>query len=360
MREGAKLYLPMDVQEAAQLRISTLFDGFENVVVSVSGGKDSTVLLDLCRREAIRRDRMVHAFFLDQEAEYQATVDQVQHLLSLGNVTPYWFQVPVRMTNATSLQVDFLNAWGPGEKWMREKDPMAVHEIREKYPQRFYPFFEWWEQARWDTGKTCFLVALRAEESLNRFRTVVKNPGWNGLKWTSKGKAIKAYPMYDWTFEDVWHYIAEKKLRYNRVYDFMHLRGHQIQDVRVSYLAHESSLKCLESLHEFEPETYRRLIERMPGIHVAARYAKEEMVFAAKKLPPAFGTWKEYRDFLLGTTPSTHTARFRERFAKQGDDPRIYRQQCRQLLINDWEQNISVIKPKHQQGDVLKKWGEIL
>lgn len=361
MKGGAKLYLPQNVLDAARERIAALFDGFANIVISVSGGKDSTALLDLCRVEGARRGRQVHAFFLDQEAEYQSTVDQVRYTMSLEGVVPRWYQVPIRMTNAASLRVDFLNAWGPGEQWMREKDPLAVHEIRGKYPQRFYTFFEWWEKSQWDPGTTCFVVGLRAEESLNRFRTMVKNPGWKNMMWTSKGAgSIKAYPLYDWTFEDVWHYIAERGLRYNRIYDFMHLRGHRIQDVRVSYLGHENSLKCLESLHEFEPETYRRLLERMPGVHVAARYIKEDMVYNARRLPPAFSSWREYRDFLLETTTSAHAERFRERFAQQGDDEAISRQQCRQLLINDWEQNIPVIKPNANKVDALAKWRDLL
>lgn len=360
MKEGAKLYLQQNVLDAAQERIALLFDDFEQIVVSVSGGKDSTVLLDLCRQEAIRRGRTIGAFFLDQEAEYQSTIDQVRYMMQLPGIVPYWYQVPLRMTNATSLRVDFLYAWGEGEQWMREKDPLAIHAIEEKYPQRFYPFFGWWEKNYWQQGTTCSIVGLRAEESLNRFRSMVKHPGHRNLPWTSAGHTIKAYPLYDWTFEDVWHYIAENNLQYNHVYDFMHLHGHRIQNVRVSYLGHENSFKCLPDLHEFEPETYRKLLERMPGIHVAARYAGESMIFQARKLPPRFSSWRAYRDFLLETTPSQHKERFAARIAQQGDEEEICRQQCRQLLINDWEQNIAIIKPKQKREDVLEKWKAIL
>lgn len=360
MTRGTKIYLPQNVLDAAQERISLLFDHFKNIVVSVSGGKDSTVLFDLCHQEAQKRGRDINVFFLDQEAEYQSTIDQVKHMMTHDNVRSWWYQVPIRMTNASSLRVDFLNAWHPDEKWMREKDDMAIHEA-EGAPDRFYKFFPWFEKM-WDKTDTVFFVGLRAEESLNRFRSVVKNPGWEGHMWTSKSgkEGIKAYPLYDWTFEDIWHHIAARELRYNRVYDFMHWRGHRIQDVRVSYLGHENSLKSLESLHEFEPDTYRKLLERMPGVHVASRYIKEDMIYNASKLPPSFSTWKEYRDFLLDTTPSQHVERFRQRFLGQPDDERVHRQQCKQLLINDWESNIPISKPKKPKGDALAKWREIL
>lgn len=360
--KGAKLYLNKNVLEAAQERISILFDNFKNIVISVSGGKDSTVLLNLCRTEALNRNRKINVFFLDQEAEYESTIEIIKHNMTLEGVVPYWYQVPLYMTNATSFQQEFLYAWGPGEEWMRKKDPIAIHSIDGKYPQRFYKFFDWWNKKYWDLDNTVFLVALRAEESLNRFRTVIKNPGWNGLDWTTKTKygAINAYPIYDWTFEDVWHHIAINNLKYNRVYDFMYRRGHHIQDVRVSYLAHEKSLGCLESLQEFEPETYQKLLKRIPGTHVAARYIKEKTIFNAKKLPPAFKSWKEYRDFLLETTPTARKERFAKRFAKQPDNESVHRQQCKQLLINDYEQNISIQKPKQDKKAKLEEWKKIL
>lgn len=243
---------------------------------------------------------------------------------------------------------------------MRTKHPLAIHQIDEPYPHRFYRFFTWWER-QWDPATTVFLVALRAEESLNRFRTVIKHPGWGGHLWTSSSQGVvKAYPLYDWTYEDVWHHLAIRQLRYNAVYDYMYRHGYQIQDVRVSYLGHENSFRCLTELHAFEPETYAKLLARMPGIHVAARYAKSDTVFTARRLPAAFASWRAYRDFLLETTPSAHADRFRSRFSSQGDAEAVCRQQCRQLLINDWEQNVPVTQPKSSKEDQLAKWKAIL
>jgi predicted phosphoadenosine phosphosulfate sulfurtransferase len=60
------------VLEAAKRRISAVFDDFENICVSVSGGKDSTVLAHLVLSEGARRGRRVMIFFLDEEVDYEA------------------------------------------------------------------------------------------------------------------------------------------------------------------------------------------------------------------------------------------------------------------------------------------------
>jgi len=359
MREGGiKVYRLQNVLDAARERLTLLFERFEHVVVSVSGGKDSPVLFSLALAEARRRERTLHVFFIDQEAEYAATIEQVRWAVQQPGVERHWYQVPVRLTNATSYLQAFLHAWGPGEQWMRPKDPLAIHAIEGEHPQRFYPFIEWFEQ-RWPRDRTCFLVGLRAEESLNRFRAVIKNPGLPELPWTTVTRGIvKAYPLYDWTYEDVWHHICIEGLSYNRIYDFLWRQGLHIQEVRVSNLIHEHSFKCLARLHEFEPDTYDRLVARMMGAHVAERYAREGMVYDARERPAAFATWRGYRDFLLGSTPTVYRERFERRFAGQPEDEYICRQQCRQVLLNDWENNIGI--HKRPEKDALAKWREIL
>jgi predicted phosphoadenosine phosphosulfate sulfurtransferase len=57
-----------NVLQAAQHRMGLVFDHFNRVVVSVSGGKDSHVIWSLAVVEAEKRGRRIETFFLDQEA----------------------------------------------------------------------------------------------------------------------------------------------------------------------------------------------------------------------------------------------------------------------------------------------------
>jgi len=54
-----RTYLQSSVLDESKKRISNVFDEFENIYVSFSGGKDSTVMLHLVMDEAIKRNRKV-------------------------------------------------------------------------------------------------------------------------------------------------------------------------------------------------------------------------------------------------------------------------------------------------------------
>lgn len=353
-------YKTADVLAAARERVAMVFDRFERVVVSVSGGKDSTVLRHLAVEEAARRDRKIELFFLDQEAEYASTVSLVHEWMADPRVVPRWFQVPIHMTNATSHRDYWLNAWGDGEAWMREKDPLAIHALDADYPRRFYDFFEWYE--RQTTEPTAFLVGLRSAESFNRFRAVTKRPGYDGISWSTKTAsphAFRFYPIYDWQFGDVWKLIVDDGLAYNTHYDRLFAKyGANEAKMRVSNLIHEKAFRCLVDLQECEPDTYERLIRRLGGVHAAALYGGEGQVFDARDLPASFASWTAYRDHLLATTPCDRIERFRKRFARQAKDEETARQQVKQILINDWEGSVPVQRAK---ADKLRErwWNEL-
>jgi predicted phosphoadenosine phosphosulfate sulfurtransferase len=357
-------YWDISVLEAARLRIAKVFDEFENIFVSVSSGKDSTVLYHLCLEEAAKRGRKVKLFFLDQEAEYEGTVQIMREMMKHPLVEPYWFQVPIRMTNATSYDQPFLYAWGPGEEWLRPKEEIAIKEIKEDYPKRFYDFFDWFEQQQ--TEKTAFFVGLRSKESMNRFRAVTKNPGYDGIPWSTKTKNEKCfrfYPIYDWTFGDIWKYIADNEIPYNPVYDKMYcLKGKNVNGIRISNLIHEKSFACLSELQEIEPETYEKMCKRLNGIHAAAKYARESMMYQADELPAAFESWRDYRDYLIESSPmeEAHRERLKKRFSKQPEVDSIHRQQCRQVLLCDYENNLPVNTQAMKKEELRAKWWNVL
>lgn len=350
-----------NVLEAARERVSMIFDHFKDISISVSSGKDSLVTYWLFVQEAVKRDRKVTVFFLDQEAEYQASIVLIKLMMVHPNVIPAWYQVPIYLTNATSYTDYFLYAWGEGEQWVREKDPLAIQGIDEEYPKRFYDFFDWYEKKN---PGAAYIVGLRADEGVIRYRAVTKYPGWRGYRWsTLKDGIAKFYPIYDWGIADVWHFLYDYAVAYNKIYDLMYKDGYSIyKDMRVSNLIHEKSYKCLVDLPRYEPETYDKLCRRIGGIATAARYASEKLIFSNKQLPKHYKTWKEFRDFLLGSIPDEGQRKmFSDRFSKQADNERIYQSQCGQLLILDFENSRSFDTKKEERiQKEREKWAKIL
>lgn len=367
-----QIYSTESVLDAAKRRIAEAFDDFPKICVSVSGGKDSTALCHLVLSEAMRRGRRAEVFFLDEEVDYDATIEQVSYLMfeMMPEAThPVWLQVPFCLTNATSLIEGQLLAWDPEKEgiWMRPKDPRAIHAWPEEWPRRvskkvkgfgFYDAVYGHEAAM---QSTCCFVGLRADESLTRRKTVTREAGHKDWLWTTKGKrgCIRAYPLYDWTVPDMWKYIAENGVRYNKIYDLMYQHKMPMREMRVSSLIHEKSFKAITELQEFEPDTYDRLCRRISGIQTAGIYGKDDKAMRCQKLPKGYKSWAEYRDFLLATYPDkSKVCIFEERFAKQGNEERMARQQCRQLLLNDYENNL----PAKASGGrkVVEKWAAIL
>jgi predicted phosphoadenosine phosphosulfate sulfurtransferase len=169
------------------------------------------------------------------------------------------------------------------------------------------------------------------------------------------------YPLYDWNFHDIWKYIFDEKLRYSKIYDYMYKKGMGIQEIRVSSLIHEKSFKSLVELPAFEPKTYDRLLKRVKGVSIGHLYGKDAKMLQVRKLPKNFKRWCNYRDFLLETYPDpVRKEIFSKRFAKHLDNPYVHRQQCRQLVLNDYENNLPVNNSPDPRELTIQKWRELL
>lgn len=369
-----QIYQNKDVLTAAKERISYLFDEFESIIVSISGGKDSTTLAYLALLEAHKRDRKIGLFFLDEEVVYDSTIKQIRYLMNLfpENTQKYWLQIPFHLTNATSLYESQLIPWEPGKHkiWMRPKEPDSIQRepwdketatVRNK--EKGFGFYDAIDNFQRCFDNTAFLVGCRGTESPNRWRAVVKNPGYKDVLWCTgmpNGNAT-FYPLYDWNFHDVWKFIYDEHLTYSKIYDYQWAKGMSTQEIRVSSLIHEKSFKALVELPEFEPKTYDRLLKRVGGIQIGNLYGKDSKMLKARKLPKNFKNWKSYRDFLLETYPDEKRREiFKKRFEHHLDNNYVARQQCRQLLLNDYENNLPIKNRPDPREETLKKWRTLL
>ena len=345
-----KVYFPDTVLIHAKQRIAYLFDEFEVVVVGISGGKDSTVVLNLALEEAERRGRLpLPVMFLDQEAEWQVVIDHLREVFSDPRIEPYWLQVPIKLFNATSSEKPWLQCWDPEdeENWMRPKESFAIKENvygTERFAQMFTAFFA----HHWPDQSAAYLSGVRTEESPARAMGLTSAVTY---KWITWGKILNKsrghytfYPVYDWSYTDIWKAIFEHKWPYCKIYDYMYQYGVPTHSMRVSNLHHETAVDSLFYLQEIERETWNKLTQRLQGVNTAGKMGKSDF-FAIKELPYMFTDWKEYRDYLLAKlivndeVRDTMAKKFEyldKRYGGMADPYYLIREQLNTILTNDY------------------------
>ena len=339
------LYLQTNVFEEALNRIRFLFDNHDDVIVSMSGGKDSTVLFHLTLMVAQERGRLpLKVFWLDQEAEWQATVDYMKGIMYRDDVKPFWFQIPFDFTNSLSPMVNFIHVWGPENEsdWVHPKDPISVQENPTDY-NRFHDLVNNLPETCTDSDSCAVLVGMRITESLHRRACIAHGKvTFKGVTWckTKKGKTQVFWPIYDFTNDDIWTALARNHWPYNRIYDYQYQAGMAKQNMRVSALIHETAWHSIEFLQEFEPKTYDRFVKRINGVSTFNHAFDSESVIP-KVLPFAFASWREYRDYLLEhITQPQYRDLFRNRWKKQNSDE-WYKVHIREILVNDIDGTIN-------------------
>lgn len=361
----AEYCINKNVFEESLDRIRMIYDKFDEVVVAMSGGKDSTVVYELAKIVAREKGKLpLKVFWLDQECEWQATVDYVREIMYDKDVKPYWFQIPLDFTNSLHHKQNFLKIWNPDDKdlWCHEQDEIAIKVNPTGY-NRFYDVIDGLHKYVFDesTQNGCVLTGIRADENPTRRLLVSgnKNQGWI-MKRHPKNKSTKVMPIWDWTFDDVWVAIAKNKWKYNKIYDYQYQYGVQTRRMRVSALIHETAWRSIDMLQEFEPSTYNRFVRRIDGTSCVAHMFDQQCELVPKELPYMFKDWKEYRDYLLiHLVKKEYWDLFRRRWNGQ-DGESWYKLHCKEVIVNDIDGTMNhnskvAIEFKNSKDKVLKR-----
>lgn len=324
----AKKYLDINVYEATLKRIEYIFNNFERVLVAFSGGKDSSVVLNIAYDYAKEHDMLdkLEMYHLDYEAQYQMTTDYVTETFQRFNIKKYWLCLPIRAQSAVS---NFEYGWIPWDKdkkeiWVRDmpKYDYVINEDNVPFP---------FEKGTWDyvvqenftkwlsnEKKTAVLIGIRTEESLNRFRAIKGNHKVNvydGKSWiVNEDNAYKVYPIYDWETRDIWIYFAKFKKPYNKLYDLYYQAGLKIKQMRVASPFNDAAISTLKLYRVIDPNNWAKMVGRVNGVNFAGIYGGTTAVGWKRIKLPKEHTWKTYVEFLLSTLPKDVADNYRKKF----------------------------------------------
>ncbi len=300
--------IEQDVYTAAIERIHLLHDRFDTVMVSFSGGKDSTVCLNLALQVATERNKLLlDVCFVDEEAITPETVEYVERVRSRLNVQLKWVCLPVKYRNACSRTQPYWYPWLEDErdKWVRPLPEWAItiNDVpafkmgmtqADITPLLYGP----------ELGSVAEIRGIRSQESIRRLQSVTKRETDNWITQNPiKGYFYPTSPIYDWTTEDVW--VAPQKFGWdwNQTYDILALAGVPPSLQRCTPPYGEEPLQKLWTYSVCWPELCHKMLGRVDGAATAGRYALTDLYGTKPKEPPPGQTWKDWCYSLLDLYP---------------------------------------------------------
>jgi len=338
-------------------------------------------------KQARARGRRVGCLIIDLEAQYATTIAHVETMLTeyADVLDVHWVCLPIKLRNAVSMLEPTWCAWDPDARdvWVRQPPTCGgVVTDASTYPwfvdrMEFEEFMELWGVWYAQDCPTAAFVGIRADESLNRFRTIASTTKarWAGASFTTHvaGTLYNVYPLYDWRTEDIWRYHAlHSGEAHNAVYDQMHLAGLSIHQMRLCQPYGDDQRRGLWLYHILEPQTWSRIVNRVSGANSGALYVQERgnvMGYGTIDKPEGH-SWESFCRLLLGTLPEPTRVHYEKRFRvfidgwkKRGYTngipdvaPRVlenkhwapsWRRLVKVLLRNDWWcKGLGLVQPK--------------
>ena len=295
-------------------RFHTLFDLYDHVVVSISGGKDSTCIMETGAIAAREAGRVLDVEFWDEEVIYPETAAYIRRLVDAerSELRIRWYCTPIKESNAWDPSKPHWYPWAPEAEalWVRPMPAEGIQDGKRGYRplsagQRLSLQDKLHFVGRAHLPETyCEVIGRRIQESPAR-RTIAAKLGWlqPAVAKARRFSAI-ASPIIEWHLADVWSAIRDMNWDWNRAYYRMYQAGLHPGKSRVGPWFGEEPSVDLHLKRKLAPEIWARACLRIPGVADLSRYAgsalmgrgqsrkggvvtKEAIREAVRRLPPS-------------------------------------------------------------------------
>lgn len=324
-----KKYLDTSVYEESLKRIEYLFDEFDNVLVSFSGGKDSSVCFHLCYDYA-KENRLLDklaVYHIDSEAQAQMTTDYIENFFqTYDDIKRFWLCLPVGVDCSCRIDGSRWIPWDRDEKdiWTRDIPSYDYVISEDNCPFKMFKgqtiaevkasFCRYFSSAY---GSTAVVIGIRTDESLARYAAITNEntAKYKDVRWINyrEGNNL-AYPIYDWNKEDVWVYNGKFNKSYNKFYDYLYWLGVKLGKMRVVNPFHSHAEDILRLYQMINYQDWETMLKRVNGVSWMSKYGESEAVGDRGFNKPDHFTWKEYCEFLLMTSPDKVRGTYERKF----------------------------------------------
>lgn len=261
------------VFEAALDRLTDWYLEGYKLVYSVSGGKDSTVCMELGLQAAERTGNLpIQAIMRDEEIMFPGVFEYLERVAARPEVDFHWVYACQPIINVYNRHEPYWWVFDPllePDQWVR-KPPDFAYFI----PDKAIDYLISIERFPIEEGQRLGnVMGLRVAESINRKRGLFSSGGF--VAGPNKWKTYNIRPIYDWTDDDVWKAIYDNGWDYAKTYDTFFRMGLNKKLLRIAPPTMlDSGIPLLQIGAEAWPRWFERVCHRLPGLRSVVRFGK--------------------------------------------------------------------------------------
>lgn len=270
-----RAYMQQNVFEAAVARMTEVYKKGHRVVISFSGGKDSTCVLNVsliaAKRCGIKRIEVV---MKDEEINIPGTYDYAERVANRPDVDFNWFITRQPIVNCFNRENPFFFCFDKQldpEDWVRKyPDKWIIDSPYKSIDQMTVPEF-----FPVQAGQILMpVIGLRTQESVNRLFGLMSKGGYTTGVYEFQGALQQeATPIYDWSDGDVWKGINDFGWDYNKGYDTLRMLGVPTKQLRTGPpTMNPAGLSSLVLAAKAWPNWFARVARRLPGVRTAVQF----------------------------------------------------------------------------------------